>query len=63
MTLLDLAPRQHAAATSLQRLEVRSPYGGRVVDLAVFSVGGVIGREPAFVIASAAGFAPRNDDP
>lgn len=42
--LLDLAPRQHAAATSLERLEVRSPYAGRVVDLAVFSVGGVIGR-------------------
>lgn len=42
--LLDLAPRQHAAATALERLEVRSPYGGRVVDLAVFSVGGVIGR-------------------
>jgi len=42
--LLDLAPRQRAAATALERTEVRSPYAGRVVDLAIFSVGGVIGR-------------------
>lgn len=40
--LLDLAPRQHAAATALARTQVRAPYAGRIVDLAVFSVGGVI---------------------
>jgi len=41
--LLDLAPRQHAAAAALERTMVRAPYAGRVVDLAIFSVGGVIG--------------------
>jgi epimerase transport system membrane fusion protein len=41
--LLDLSPKLSAAKAALQRTEIRSPYGGRVVDLAVFSVGAVIG--------------------
>lgn len=40
--LLDVAPRLRNVATSLERLDIRSPYAGKVVDLAVFSVGGVI---------------------
>jgi epimerase transport system membrane fusion protein len=40
--LLDVAPRLHNAETTLGRMEVRSPYAGKVVDLAVFSVGGVV---------------------
>lgn len=42
--LLDLAPRLQAAEAALGRMEVRSPYSGDVVDLAVHSVGAVIGR-------------------
>ena len=41
--LLDLTPRLSAARAALDRMEIRAPYGGRVVDLAVFSVGAVIG--------------------
>jgi epimerase transport system membrane fusion protein len=41
--LLDVAPRLHNARIALGRMEVRSPYAGKVVDLSVFSVGGVIG--------------------
>lgn len=40
--LLDIAPRLRNIATSLERLEIRSPYAGKVVDMTVFSVGGVI---------------------
>jgi membrane fusion protein, epimerase transport system len=42
--LLDLEPRLRAARLALDAAEVRSPYSGKVVDLAVFSVGAVIGR-------------------
>ena len=42
--LAELAPRIGAAQQALERSEIRSPYAGTVVDLAVFSVGGVIGR-------------------
>lgn len=42
--LRDVTPRLHNAAAVLGRTEVRSPYAGKVVDLSVFSVGGVIGR-------------------
>jgi epimerase transport system membrane fusion protein len=42
--LLDVLPRLRAAKISLDRLSVRTPYAGKVVDLAVFSVGAVIGR-------------------
>jgi len=41
--LLDLTPRLSAAWAALDRMEIRAPYGGRVVDLSVFSVGAVIG--------------------
>jgi membrane fusion protein, epimerase transport system len=41
--LLDLTPRLSAATAALARMEIRAPYAGRVVDLAVFSVGAVIG--------------------
>ncbi len=42
--LLDVSPRLRNARMALGRMEIRSPYAGEVVDLAVFSVGGVIGR-------------------
>ena len=42
--LAELAPRLEATQKTLERTMVRSPYAGTVVDLAVFSVGGVIGR-------------------
>lgn len=42
--LLDVTPRLQAARISLERIAIRTPYSGRVVDLAVFSVGGVIAR-------------------
>jgi membrane fusion protein, epimerase transport system len=42
--LLDISPRLRNAHMVLGRMEIRSPYAGEVVDLAVFSVGGVIGR-------------------
>ncbi|MCV0395634.1 MAG: HlyD family type I secretion periplasmic adaptor subunit [Rhizobiaceae bacterium] len=40
--LLDVEPRLRNAANVLDRNAIRSPYAGKVVDLAVFSVGGVI---------------------
>lgn len=42
--LLQLAPRLSSATATLERMVVRAPYAGRVVDLAVFSTGGVVGR-------------------
>ena len=42
--LLDVTPRLRAADVALGRTAVRSPYAGKVVDLAVHSVGAVIGR-------------------
>jgi HlyD family type I secretion membrane fusion protein len=42
--LLEIVPRLTHARAVLSRVEVRSPYAGRVVALAVFSVGGVIAR-------------------
>lgn len=42
--LLDIEPRLRASQVALERSSVRSPYAGKVVDLAVFSVGAVIGR-------------------
>jgi HlyD family type I secretion membrane fusion protein len=42
--LLDVAPRLQRASTALDRATVRAPYAGTVVDLDVFSVGGVVGR-------------------
>ena len=42
--LLEVIPRQTNAKAVLSRIDIRSPYTGRVVDLKVFSVGGVINR-------------------
>ncbi len=42
--LLDVKPRLNGARATLERTTIRAPYSGTVVDLAVFSVGGVIGR-------------------
>ena len=42
--LLEVIPRQANAKAVLGRIDIRSPYSGRVVDLKVFSVGGVINR-------------------
>jgi HlyD family type I secretion membrane fusion protein len=42
--LLEVIPRQTNAKAVLSRIEIKSPYSGRVVDLKVFSVGGVISR-------------------
>lgn len=42
--LLELAPRLNSARVTLGRTVVRAPYAGRVVDLAVFSTGAVVGR-------------------
>ncbi|MDB5565811.1 HlyD family type I secretion periplasmic adaptor subunit [Caballeronia mineralivorans] len=42
--LLEVIPRLMNARAVLTRMEIRSPYGGRVVGLNVFSVGGVIQR-------------------
>lgn len=42
--LLEVLPRLGNARAVLSRMEIRSPYAGRVVGLNVFSVGGVIGR-------------------
>jgi HlyD family type I secretion membrane fusion protein len=41
--LADLGPRLTNATASLGRMEIRAPYAGEVVDLAVFAVGAVIG--------------------
>ena len=42
--IADLVPRLQAAQDVLDRTQLRSPYGGVVVDLGVFSVGAVIQR-------------------
>ena len=42
--LLEVIPRRANARAVLGRIEIRSPYSGRVVGLNVFSVGGVINR-------------------
>jgi epimerase transport system membrane fusion protein len=42
--LSDVIPRLQAARDVLDRTVIRSPYTGNVVDLSVFSVGGVIQR-------------------
>ena len=42
--LLDVIPRLMNAQSVLNRVQIRSPYAGRVVGLNVFSVGGVIAR-------------------
>jgi HlyD family type I secretion membrane fusion protein len=42
--LLEVIPKLANARAVLSRIEIRSPYAGRVVGLAVFSVDGVIGR-------------------
>ncbi|MBR0815957.1 HlyD family type I secretion periplasmic adaptor subunit [Bradyrhizobium diazoefficiens] len=42
--LLEVIPKAMNAKAVLGRMEIRSPYAGRVVGLAVFSVGGVIQR-------------------
>lgn len=42
--MLDVTPRLHAVAARLDRMEIRAPYAGEVVDLAVHAVGAVIGR-------------------
>jgi hypothetical protein len=39
--------------TVLERIEIRSPYTGRVVGLSVFSVGGVINRGDKIMDGSA----------
>jgi HlyD family type I secretion membrane fusion protein len=42
--LLEIIPKVMNAQAVLNRMEVRSPYAGRVVALSVFSIGGVINR-------------------
>jgi HlyD family type I secretion membrane fusion protein len=42
--IADVTPRLQAARDVLDRTRLRSPYSGYVVDLSVFSVGGVIQR-------------------
>jgi multidrug resistance efflux pump len=42
--LLEVIPKLMHARSVLNRIEVRSPYAGRVVGLSMFSVGGVINR-------------------
>jgi len=42
--LLEVIPKMINAQTVLKRVEIRSPYTGKVVALNVFSVGGVINR-------------------
>ena len=42
--LLEVIPKLMHARSVLGRIEIRSPYTGRVVGLSVFSVGGVINR-------------------
>lgn len=42
--LLEVLPKLGSARAVLNRMEIRSPYAGRVVGLNVFSVGGVISR-------------------
>jgi HlyD family type I secretion membrane fusion protein len=42
--LLEVIPKRVSAEAVLGRMDIRSPYAGRVVGLSVFSVGGVIQR-------------------
>ncbi len=42
--LLEVIPKLSNAKSVLSRMEIRTPYTGRVVGLNVFSIGGVIGR-------------------
>jgi len=42
--MLEVLPKAMNAKAALGRMEIRSPYAGRVVALTVFSVGGVIQR-------------------
>jgi len=42
--MLEVIPKAMNAKAVLRRMEIRSPYAGRVVALTVFSVGGVIQR-------------------
>jgi membrane fusion protein, epimerase transport system len=42
--LLEVIPKRTSAESILGRMEIRSPYAGKVVALAVFSIGGVIQR-------------------
>jgi HlyD family type I secretion membrane fusion protein len=42
--LLEVIPRYLNARSVLSRVQIRSPYAGRVVALNVFSIGGVIGK-------------------
>ena len=42
--LLEVIPKRTGAEAVLSRMEIRSPYAGKVVALSVFSVGGVIQR-------------------
>ncbi|MBV8393321.1 MAG: HlyD family type I secretion periplasmic adaptor subunit [Alphaproteobacteria bacterium] len=42
--LVEVMPKRTNAEAALGRMEIRSPYAGRVVGLNVFSIGGVIQR-------------------
>jgi membrane fusion protein, epimerase transport system len=42
--LLEVIPKRVSSEAVLGRMEIRSPYAGRVVGLTVFSIGGVIQR-------------------
>ncbi len=42
--LVEVLPKRTSAEAVLGRMEIRSPYAGRVVGLSVFSIGGVIQR-------------------
>jgi HlyD family type I secretion membrane fusion protein len=42
--LVEVFPKRTNAEAVLARMEIRSPYAGRVVGLSVFSIGGVIQR-------------------
>jgi membrane fusion protein, epimerase transport system len=42
--LVEVLPKRASAEAALGRMEIRSPYAGRVVALNVFSIGGVIQR-------------------
>jgi HlyD family type I secretion membrane fusion protein len=42
--LVEVLPKRTNAEAVLRRMEIRSPYAGKVVGLSVFSIGGVIQR-------------------
>ncbi len=42
--LVEVLPKRKSAEAALSRMEIRSPYAGRVVGLSVFSIGAVIQR-------------------